>query len=132
MEGKTKKRRQKKGIYNKRIVLKKTSILSNAAKLRKKRKAERKRKTLQACLQEYVGPTGTIKKLTYGVDTRRTFDIKCPEFGTSAIKLKDHSQTMLSNTNILSMVQSEIRIMFLLAQKDKHGVAKLVVLGRCA
>ena len=131
-EGKTKKSRKKKGIDNKRIGLKKTSILSNAAKLRKKRKAERKRKKLQACLEEYVGPAGTVKTLTYGVDMRRTYDIKCPECGTSATKLKDHLVIKHKYSEYdAKFKESEIRIMFLWAQKEKHGVAKPLPCETC-
>ena len=104
----------------------KGNFLSHGKKLAKKRAEERKRKKKLSCIGKYVGPPCTIKERTTGIKSaRKTYDIKCPICSLSASRLHQH----LCSKHKMSMKdakfkESEIRVMYLWAQKDKHGVAK--------
>ncbi|XP_065656601.1 uncharacterized protein LOC136081999 [Hydra vulgaris] len=90
----------------------------------KKRKDEQKGKKVRACLKKYVGSSETVKKRN-AKNNRRVFNIICPVCEVKQTRLSNHliSKHQFSKDDA-SLKESELRVLFLWAQKNKHGVAK--------
>ncbi|XP_057302645.1 uncharacterized protein LOC130636789 isoform X2 [Hydractinia symbiolongicarpus] len=108
-------------------------ILSHGKILANKRKAERKRKKMLACVNKYVGPPGTIKERKTGViDYRKVYDIKCPVCSVVSSRLYQHLmlQHKFSDREA-KLKESEVRVMFLWSKKEKHGIPKPLPCAIC-
>ena len=101
-------------------------VLSVAKRLAKKRKEERRKRKVRSCVLQYVGPVGTIKKRITGRSSlRRVYDIKCPTCSFKSSRLSQHLVSVHKfDEKIAKMKESEIRVMYLWAKKNKHGVPK--------
>ncbi|XP_065676531.1 uncharacterized protein LOC105844710 isoform X2 [Hydra vulgaris] len=90
----------------------------------KKRKDEQNRKKVRACLEKYVGSSETVKSRN-AKNNCRVFDIICPDCEVKQTRLSNHliSKHQFSKDDA-SLKESELRVLFLWAQKNKHGVAK--------
>ena len=101
------------------------TLQSKTRKLAKKRELERKRRKVAACVKEHVGPMDTIKKISTGNDSRRSFNIKCPECSVTFTRLHQHLQNAHKySLDDARFKESEIRVMYLWALKEKHGNPK--------
>ena len=102
-------------------------FLSRAQTLYKKRMLERKRKKAASCILEHVGPSGTVKSRRTGVANkeRRVFDIQCPECPLKSSRLHSHLESVHKYTSEeAKFKESEVRVMYLWAKKEKHGIPK--------
>ena len=105
---------------------------TNIAKLRRKRKLERKRRKVQACHIQYVGPTGTVKAVKIGEHQKQGFDIKCGDCGMVCTKLRQHLVVKHKYTEDQARFkESELRVMCLWAKKDKHSIPKPLPCALC-
>ena len=99
------------------------NFVQRGQSLVKKRKDQRRERKF-ACVEEFVEPAGTIVQRNIGVDdNRRVFDIKCPECSFVATKLLQHLASIHKYTDSeAKLKESEVRVMYLWANKDKHDV----------
>ena len=103
---------------------KRGKVLVNVRNAKMKRIEKRRRKKLESCHEQYVGAIGTVIQRVSG-SGKRVFDMKCHLCNQEFTKLAQH----LVNKHKLDekeakLKESELRVMYLWASKDKHGIAK--------
>ncbi|XP_057295982.1 uncharacterized protein LOC130624937 isoform X1 [Hydractinia symbiolongicarpus] len=94
-------------------------------KLKEKRKRERLRKKVRANLELYLPSHDTVKPSH--VKKKRKFEMKCIECGEvmKSDSLAGHLVTIHKySSDTARMKESELRVMFLWASKEKHGSEK--------
>jgi len=96
-----------------------------------KRKLEKRRKELKKRIEKYVG-VGKIKEVYDKNNVKRSFLMVCPDCGFRSTRLHQHLATKHDvDLKEAKMRESKIRVMYLWAKKDHHGIAKPLPCEKC-